>query len=545
MDKHRPAGLYNPSQHCDAPIMNEYLAIQQHACRSKLDLPLPCSHTVVIVESGMGTLRLNGRKFSFGSGKCFYSLPDMPISIEPYFNEAVFYTIAFHRLGARVQEGEQIIFTRQYEGFAAWGELGTRQPERLLRLASEMTQIKQTEHHAEAAKLQALFHECLLELTIDNTPHVERGDNKEDTLLKIADYIRVHYSKDLKRSEVARMAGFTPEYFSALFKQVVGKNLTQFITTLRIRHIQERLLFDGARLLEAAREVGYKDEHYASRRFKQEVGFSPTSYMRSSKTIVSMSPHLTMHLLALGLSPAATLAYPWRFGEFDQTLRDNRCLVRDWSEGFTTTELLALQPDIILTIDNLEKEQLHAYRELAPTLVIPWYGNDWRGHFHQLAETTGQRETKQSWLDTFERRCGSLRRQLNTAGLLGRSLLIVNIRASTAYLYVNRGMGSQVVYGELGFTVPLELQRLSISGASITVNLEDILPRFASDIILLVVENTPLAIAKAEAMLSEASWSQFLAEGGMIYRADMSRWHGYDPLSNLWQLEDMEAWFSL
>ncbi|MHA7966300.1 AraC family transcriptional regulator [Paenibacillus sp. CAU 1782] len=535
----------SPQQVPGSIVTNEFAGAVRHVCRDKLTLPPSNMHIVLLVESGMGTLLLNGQKYPLASGKCFYGLPGMAISVEPYFNEAVVYAVSFNRLGSRVEQDEQIIFARLREGFADWGALSAPRPERLLQLADELVRLKPASEQIHYSLAVALFHDWMHELSSANSPRSDQSDGNEAVIQKIADYIRSHYHEDLKRGVLSKKAGFTPEYFSALFKQVTGKSLTEFITELRIRHIQERLLFGGARLLEAAREVGYKDEHYASRRFKQEVGVSPTSYIRSPKKIVSLSPHLTLHLLALGIAPAATLAYPWRFGEYETVLSEGGCLVRDSAVGFSQDELAALRPDIILAIDNLEKSKIEACRTLAPTLVVPWYGSDWRGHFSLLAGITGREEQKRLWLQDFGQRGAILKERLQASVSLKRTLLIVNIRNTSSYLYLNRGMGSQVVYGELGFHAPLEVQKLSLDGASFAIQLEDILPRFTADVILLITEPSPQAAARTGILLKEEAWIQYVRNGGIVHQADMSRWHGYDPLSNQRQLEDMENWFGL
>ncbi|GBF74907.1 hypothetical protein PA598K_03277 [Paenibacillus sp. 598K] len=532
----------SPPDRSATPV-HTLLHAERHLCIDKLEWLLPQAHTLVWVESGMGTLTVNGKRFSLSAGACFYAWPGMEVAAAPFFNETVLYTLTFERLTGRAAEADQISYTRSAHGFAGWGELTLPAGDRLLALARELAQKSSAEGERPAARRSYLFHTLMYELTVANEPHPLQDGSTDQIIHEIMQYIQVNYAKPLKRSVLAQMAGLAPEYFSLRFKQVSGLSLTDYIAALRIRHLQERLLFDETRLHIAAREVGYRDEHYASRRFKQEVGLSPTSYAQAPKRILSLNPHLTLHLLALGIMPVATVSYPWGFGDYEHQLRDGGCVCRDWTTAFTDEELAALQPELIIGIDDLEPERVQAYRRLAPTLVIPWYGQDWRGHLARLARVTRRTEQAQSWLASFDQRCFALREQLQALDILRQSLLIVNIRDASSFIYCHRGMGTQLVYHELGWAMPLALQQLDLAGAPLPIAPEQILQRFRAEHVILITEPSPQAVARTETMLYDSRWESCRSQGMRIHTAAMSRWHGYDPLSILSQLQDLETWF--
>ncbi|WP_162341825.1 helix-turn-helix domain-containing protein [Paenibacillus paridis] len=382
------------------------------------------------------------------------------------------------------------------------------------------------------------------ELARANIYPVKETLGNEEAIRRVIRHIDLHYHEELKRDVLAQMAGFSPEYFSALFKSISGCSLTDYVTALRIRHIKERLLFAGTRLGDVAREVGYKDEYYVSRRFKHEVGVSPTQYVQSPKRIVSLNPHLTMHLLALGVVPAATASYPWGFGEYETMLQAAGCECRDWTIDYTQPELAELRPELIIGIDNLENARLRDCRQLAPTLVVPWYISDWKGHFRMLAQVCRRTEREREWLARFQDQISALRRQITASDLARQTATIVNIRDEAAFLYLNRGMGSQVVYDELKLAPPPEVRAAITNQASVPINLGDILPRYEADHMFIIVPPSPAAQARAEDLLDSELWQSYLARGGRVHRADMRRWHGYDPLSIQWQMTDIMKWFS-
>ncbi|MDQ0493618.1 AraC-like DNA-binding protein [Paenibacillus brasilensis] len=81
------------------------------------------------------------------------------------------------------------------------------------------------------------------------------------------------------------------------------------MSRLRVHRAKELLISGSDTLREIALKVGYKDEFYLSRRFKQYTGASPSSYSRRSFQLVAvlLTPY-SSHLLLLGLEPAVTIS---------------------------------------------------------------------------------------------------------------------------------------------------------------------------------------------------------------------------------------------
>ncbi|WP_378127923.1 AraC family transcriptional regulator [Cohnella boryungensis] len=525
-------------------IRNELVAAEQFSLGEGLHLAPKPLHALLVFESGMGMLTIQDRKFPISAGRCYYALPSMALAIEPYFNDISVIIVSFERLKYREEVSDGIRYSREDEGLTDWGEIEMPMAPRMLYLAKEMVRASDTPGQLEAAYADRVFHEWLHELMQANIHSTAQEYGNEEAIRRTMRYVDLHYHEELNRNTLAQMAGFSPEYFSVLFKQISGKSLTDYVTALRIHHIKERLLFDDMRLSDLAREVGYQDQYYVSRRFKQEVGVSPTRYVQSAKRIVSLNPHLTMHLLALGIVPSATTAFPWRFGEYDEILHESGCVCRDWASEFTIEEIAGFRPDLIIGIDNIPHKRLRELRQLAPTLVVPWYLGDWREHLHLLARIVRRTEQERKWLEQFDRRLMTARQTLQESRVLEQTALIVNIRETTSFLYLNRGMGSQVVYAELNWPSPAQVRRAVADRAAVDIDLAAILPDYRAEHTIVVTEPSPLAGARMREMLASEHWQAYLQEGRHLYHADMSRWHGYDPLSIQWQLTDIERWFA-
>ncbi|MBP1995146.1 helix-turn-helix domain-containing protein [Paenibacillus eucommiae] len=518
--------------------------IEHIVCSRKSLFPDKSAHTLLVIAGGMGVLQINEEKHPVSIGKCFYAVPDSGISITPHFNELKLYRIFFDRLSPAEHAEDGRIFDKNLDGFANQGELFTSFPDRVLDMAASLyDNDADDENRAAGYKKQMIFYEILHELASANAP-VHSIANTQEAVKRTIHYIQTNYEKDLTRDKLANMAKLSPEYYSVVFKQVSGTNLTDYITQIRIQMAKERLLFSDERLSDIAKAVGYKDEYYLSRKFKKEVGVSPSAYIKTPKKIVSMNPHLTRHLLALDVMPAATLSFRWMFGEYQERLNAGQCECRDWMLGFQDDELQRMKPDLMVCIDNISPEKLGTYRRMAPTLVVPWHVKDWRSHFRMISHAVGKSAVAETWLRHFDERVEQVRFLMGTTGAAWQSVALFNIRAESSFVYRNHGMGSQIIYDELRLQPPSSIL-LAPDQVSISVAPADFLPRYAADCIILSIEKSDRAEWRARDMLGSPAWQEWLSgPSHRLHIVDMDRWHGYDPISATWQLDDVERLLS-
>ena len=69
--------------------------------------------------------------------------------------------------------------------------------------------------------------------------------------------------------------------FIHLFKEVTGKSITEFISTIRIERAKELLTSTNIPIRDIGESVGYADQNYFSRCFKRIEGCSPMKYRKN------------------------------------------------------------------------------------------------------------------------------------------------------------------------------------------------------------------------------------------------------------------------
>ncbi len=108
----------------------------------------------------------------------------------------------------------------------------------------------------------------------------EQMDIDNLTVLKVINFIRENYSKDITLTEAAGLVGVTPEYLSKLFNQKINVNFVVFLRNFRISMAKRMLLSGKYRIQEVAEQVGFKDPKYFNKVFKSVCGISPSEYKK-------------------------------------------------------------------------------------------------------------------------------------------------------------------------------------------------------------------------------------------------------------------------
>jgi two-component system response regulator YesN len=108
--------------------------------------------------------------------------------------------------------------------------------------------------------------------------------SQEELISLAQEYLRTHFAEEISLAELAARFHVNPPYLARLFKRTVGAAPVRYLRDLRINQ--------GRKLLEERPEleikeiggiVGYPDQGYFSRVFRQAVGVSPQEY-RESRT---------------------------------------------------------------------------------------------------------------------------------------------------------------------------------------------------------------------------------------------------------------------
>ncbi len=106
-------------------------------------------------------------------------------------------------------------------------------------------------------------------------------------IAKAREFMQLHFQEyGLSLNVVSEQAGMSPNYFSSVFSQEMGKTFIEYLTELRMEKARELLCSTSQRASEIALQVGYQDPHYFGFLFKKVVGCSPKEYRQRMATNV-------------------------------------------------------------------------------------------------------------------------------------------------------------------------------------------------------------------------------------------------------------------
>lgn len=108
-------------------------------------------------------------------------------------------------------------------------------------------------------------------------------DNKKNNLYytRCREYISSHLNQKIKVTDLAEHCGLTPNYLSYIFKQISGKNISDYILEKRIEKAKQLLLSQEHTCAEIAFFLGFTSQSYFIACFKKFVGTTPRNWKMS------------------------------------------------------------------------------------------------------------------------------------------------------------------------------------------------------------------------------------------------------------------------
>lgn len=107
------------------------------------------------------------------------------------------------------------------------------------------------------------------------------GGAHRSILPAVSRYISVRMADRISLADVAAAVRLSPSNLTRLLKRETGKTFTQLLTERRLQRAQELLTNTTMRIAEIGEAVGFEDNAYFARRFKQYLRMPPRVYRSS------------------------------------------------------------------------------------------------------------------------------------------------------------------------------------------------------------------------------------------------------------------------
>lgn len=474
---------------------------QVAACDWRHPLGYLSAHLLVLPVNEELSAVVDGRMLQLQPGEIFIGLPGQLLHIPESRNDGELFVILFDVW----KEEAGVLRAAERDGLLTMaGSVPVPISEAEVQLCRRVATDWRLGETAGMLRAQAAFYELMSRLQ----ENAERGQSGESAALsRTRAYMERHFDRNITIDELARMAGLSRYYYMRLFKTTYGVSAMSYLTELRMN--QAKLLMEQPRpkLREIAGLVGYSDEFYFIRKFKQQVGIPPATYIRNRRRRVAAYSFPNIgQLLALQIVPfAAPMDHAWT-DRYRRRFRADIVSELSHEYEFNLAALRHVNPDYIIGVDAfLPPKEQERIREIAPALFVPWRDDDWRGHLRLIADFLEMPGEAEEWLSQYDRQAAQMQQQIRQS--VGRDkVLIVHLNRDGYHVYGRKTVAG-VLYEDLGLAVPERARRIE---SRETVSLCE-LAEFEADRILLMLSGEEHIRSAWERLKASQDWQRHAA----------------------------------
>lgn len=497
-------------------------------------------YSLLIFTGGSGQLILNDQTIILATDTCYLLSPGTSYSTDNQEMTLYYYLFTFTAINTAEFPkycSEELLPGRQ--------ELIVHPFTKVIRLAEELLMDKNNADDVQLFKRQLKFQELLLLLFEHNYPS-EQVPSPADSVEKTVQYMQEHYTESITVKQLAELAGVTLWQYTPIFQKLTGKKPLDYLTELRINHSKRFLLESAEPLREIARLVGFSDEYYFSRRFRQKTGITPGQYAHQQGrklTVKDWTGHevdiperprrIVYHgetlgdLLALGVKPiggdeafARNSVYKHRLKKLSNV-------------GFPLDAQLtaSLNPDLII-IANADERAYGAVAGIAPTLTFDSFA-PLEHRMRTLGSWLGKQHEAEAWLDSFTAKNAAMWQQLYTDTLLPGETASALFYDHGDHLYAMGMSGlSTALYAPCGLQPTEVIKGILDEGLGFAEVDPERLHAYTGDYIFMLIPERKDSRVAMERLLQSSLWNSLPAvRQGHVYLLDGNKWNSSDALT--------------
>jgi YesN/AraC family two-component response regulator len=121
----------------------------------------------------------------------------------------------------------------------------------------------------------------LTEQTLSQASGKKGNMDGKEKLSTIIEWLNIHYTGHISLTSAAYEFNYTKEYLARYFKKHMGMSMQEYINKIRIAKARELLIQSDKNVKEISSELGFSDDKYFLRLFKQHEKITPREYRRA------------------------------------------------------------------------------------------------------------------------------------------------------------------------------------------------------------------------------------------------------------------------
>lgn len=505
-----------------------YVHIRRHIETSeKVMLEVSCErHTLLFCEQGEGRIYIGSELHPFISGKIYPMAPGENYQLEHNRSGELRYTV-LHFDAVHMVTGDPELYTRSL--FEERDRMNDFSPGTLFGMLDLLESAALYQTDAEYSRLNVHFQK-LMELVLSRYTLPKTEQSPDVRVQSTIQYVDEHYAQDISVQKLARLANLRPAQFTALFRQITGRKPLEYLNHVRIEQAKEWLSLSDEPLRDIAGRVGFRDEYYFSRRFRQHTGLAPRQYDRSlqrhtlvqdwagHEVIIPGHPERILYygdsagdLLALGLPVLDGKAY-------------------DVLPSIDLEWTVQKQPDLIL-LDSTNEQLYQRLSRIAPTLIYNSHAS-LEERIRKVGSWFGMELDAETWIGSYHRRTEEMWSSIKPWIQLGETAsVLVHHRGARLFVMGNIGL-APFLYHPQGFTPVSKVQEALAAGRAYKEISTESISQYAGDHIFVMLPESDAARAATEKLFESDEWKELPAvKKGKVYTLDEQVWNMGDALS--------------
>jgi len=233
-------------------------------------------NVIHFIISGKGVLRIGNRTYHLKAGQGFFSPANVPVDYQADEKDPWLYCW-IHFTGIKLEEYLHSLHINQRTPVFTCSD-----PDWFFERVQEMMRIATLRVPWTEPKLFSICFDIFSSLMRDNESNrsqLDRPDYTQERYIQRATtYMQQHLTDRVTITEISDMLGLTPNYFSTIFRRIVGCTPQRHLVNLRLQYACTLLLNTNNAIKNIAQIVGYDHATSFSKAFAKQFGMSPNEY---------------------------------------------------------------------------------------------------------------------------------------------------------------------------------------------------------------------------------------------------------------------------
>lgn len=233
-------------------------------------------NVIHFIVSGRGQLFIGNRTFQLEAGQGFFSPANMPVNYQADFDDPWLYCW-IHFNGVKLDE-----YLRSVSISPRTPVFRYANPRKAYDGIMEMMRLAAEHAPSCSPRIFSICLELFATLIDDNASRrsaaCAHDYSREAYIERALSYMELHLTQNINITEIAGALGLNPNYFSTIFRQIVGCTPQSHLITRRLQYACTLLLDTNTSIKGIAQTIGYSHAASFSKAFTKQYGITPSEY---------------------------------------------------------------------------------------------------------------------------------------------------------------------------------------------------------------------------------------------------------------------------